>query len=88
MNITQLPEPFRKQMQAQLGSDFPAFETALGTLPPVSVRLNPRKPAFDVTGKAPVPWCEGAYYLAERPVFTLDPLFQAGAYYVQEASSM
>src|SRR4030095_5372686 len=28
------------------------------------------------------------YYLPERPVFTLDPLFHAGVYYVQEASSM
>lgn len=93
MNTAQLPESFRQQMQQQLGTEFPAFETALeastpGTLPPVSIRLNPRKPAFNAAGKVPVPWCEGAYYLPERPVFTLDPLFQAGAYYVQEASSM
>ena len=36
----------------------------------------------------PVPWCTSGYYLTERPLFTLDPLFHAGAYYVQEASSM
>ena len=36
----------------------------------------------------PVPWCASGYYLSERPLFTLDPLFHAGAYYVQEASSM
>ena len=35
-----------------------------------------------------VPWSRHAFYLAERPNFTLDPLFHAGAYYVQEASSM
>jgi 16S rRNA C967 or C1407 C5-methylase (RsmB/RsmF family)/NOL1/NOP2/fmu family ribosome biogenesis protein len=35
-----------------------------------------------------VPWCPDGRYLPERPVFTLDPLFHAGAYYVQEASSM
>ena len=35
-----------------------------------------------------VPHCRNAYYLSERPNFTLDPLFHAGAYYVQEASSM
>ncbi len=35
-----------------------------------------------------VPWCENAFYLQERPAFTLDPLLHAGAYYVQEASSM
>ena len=35
-----------------------------------------------------VPWCETGYYLSSRPSFTLDPLFHAGTYYVQEASSM
>ncbi len=36
----------------------------------------------------PVPWSQAGYYLKERPSFTLDPLFHAGVYYVQEASSM
>lgn len=35
-----------------------------------------------------IPWCPHGYYLPSRPSFTLDPLFHAGAYYVQEASSM
>jgi 16S rRNA C967 or C1407 C5-methylase (RsmB/RsmF family) len=35
-----------------------------------------------------VPWCRHAYYLKQRPNFTMDPLFHAGCYYVQEASSM
>ena len=35
-----------------------------------------------------VAWCPDAYYLNERPAFTFDPLFHAGVYYVQEASSM
>ncbi|HLX67118.1 MAG TPA: hypothetical protein VKR41_08985, partial [Puia sp.] len=35
-----------------------------------------------------VPWSSNGYYLPERPFFTFDPLFHAGAYYVQEASSM
>jgi len=35
-----------------------------------------------------VPWCSGGVYLPERPVFTLDPAYHSGAYYVQEASSM
>ena len=37
---------------------------------------------------SPVPWCRNAYYLSERPNFTLDPLLHAGVYYVQEAGSM
>lgn len=36
----------------------------------------------------PVPWCESGVYLAERPTFAHDPLWHAGAYYVQEAASM
>lgn len=35
-----------------------------------------------------VPWCPEGYYLPERPSFTLDPVFHAGGYYVQEAGSM
>lgn len=59
-----------------------------------SVRYNPFKLAampapggFLPTGD-PVPWCRYGAYLSERPVFTLDPAWHAGAYYVQEASSM
>ena len=35
-----------------------------------------------------IPWTENGYYLSQRPSFTFDPLFHAGCYYVQEASSM
>lgn len=35
-----------------------------------------------------MPWCAEGFYLNERPSFTFDPLFHAGVYYVQEASSM
>ncbi len=35
-----------------------------------------------------IPWCPYGYYLSSRPSFTFDPLLHAGAYYVQEASSM
>lgn len=54
-----------------------------------SFRINPAKPAnlnFDLNEK--VPWTTYGYYLNHRPSFTLDPLFHAGTYYVQEASSM
>lgn len=36
----------------------------------------------------PVPWCSSGSYLSERPSFGHDPLWHAGAYYVQEAASM
>lgn len=54
-----------------------------------AIRLNTRKleecPFFS---KGMVPWCNSAFYLKERPIFTLDPLFHAGGYYPQDASSM
>lgn len=58
--------------------------------PSVSVRINTAKGGQPPQGieTEPVPWCETGYYLASRPSFTLDPLFHAGTYYVQEASSM
>ncbi len=78
-------------MQRILGDEYPAFAAALQEPPPVSIRYNPLKaPASSreaASGK-PVPWHPDAWYLPERPVFTLDPVFHAGAYYVQEASSM
>lgn len=54
-----------------------------------SIRLNPfKKAGLDFTTDAPVPWHPEGFYLRERPSFTLDPLFQAGCYYPQEAGSM
>jgi len=54
----------------------------------VSVRNNPFKKVsvFDELQK--VPWAKDAYYLNNRIEFIKDPLFHAGCYYVQEASSM
>lgn len=53
-----------------------------------SFRLNPSKKAAITYETTAVPWCQSGFYLRERPSFTFDPLFHAGAYYVQEASSM
>jgi 16S rRNA C967 or C1407 C5-methylase (RsmB/RsmF family)/NOL1/NOP2/fmu family ribosome biogenesis protein len=39
-------------------------------------------------GAEKIPWSSHGYYLPERPSFILDPLWHAGAYYVQDASSM
>ena len=44
------------------------------------------QPPFELSGK--VPWAPDAWYLTSRPSFTMDPLFHAGTYYVQEASGM
>ncbi|MDP4205919.1 MAG: RsmB/NOP family class I SAM-dependent RNA methyltransferase, partial [Bacteroidota bacterium] len=82
-----LPSDFEKRMQQQLGNDFDSFVRSLDTPSPVSIRINPYK-----TDKIPdltrVPWSTTGFYLPARPSFTLDPLFHAGVYYVQEPSSM
>lgn len=63
------------------------FTASLNETSPVSVRMHPQKfNAFPSDDQ--VPWCKYGRYLPLRPVFTLDPLFHAGSYYVQEASSM
>lgn len=56
-----------------------------------SIRLNPLKTVSNYPLSiihSSVPWSSKGYYLQHRPSFTLDPLFHAGVYYVQEASSM
>ena len=56
---------------------------------PVSVRINPWKTAENpFPNSEPVPWCRQGFWLKDRPCFTLDPLFHAGVYYVQEAASL
>lgn len=80
MNYVELPEDFRAIMPEELC-------LALDSNADVSVRLNPRKP-FETKWNDTVSWCAEGRYLAERPIFTLDPAHAAGGYYVQEASSM
>lgn len=80
------PPDFERMMQDRLGDAYIDFATALHQPAPVSIRKNPAKPI--ATKGTSVPWCTLGHYLEERPVFTLDPALHAGAYYVQEASSM
>lgn len=87
-----LPEDFILSMRSLLGNDSAQLFEALGSDAPVTIRLSPHKLKrnpldFKVPVK-PVPWSNWGYYLEERPSFTFDPLFHAGYYYVQEASSM
>ena len=55
----------------------------------VSLRLNPSKlRTCPFPDAEPVAWSPWGFLLKERPVFTLDPLLHAGAYYVQDTSAM
>lgn len=89
----QLPNDFILQMKDIIGDENSRrLCDALAEKATVSIRLNRAKTSdipfdTDTVGK-PVAWCNDGFYLKERPLFTLDPLLHAGAYYVQEASSM
>ena len=61
--------------------------TALSQEPILSLRVNPNKDKSGRFGEK-VPWCKTGIYLEERPKYIEDPLFHAGTYYPQEASSM
>lgn len=88
----ELPLAFLHLMRTVLGdAGARRLEAALGGEPSVSVRLHPLKAASLLSANGvgqPVPWCPEGRYLSTRPSFTFDPLLHAGAYYVQEASSM
>jgi NOL1/NOP2/sun family putative RNA methylase len=89
----QLPTAFIQSIQNAAGFNQAAFEQVHQSGGQViSIRLNPakNKKPLTIAGEieSAVPWCANGFYLLQRPSFTGDPLFHAGAYYVQEASSM
>lgn len=89
-----LPESFIQSLEGLTGFDKAAFVAVHEQREQItSVRLNESKP-FELSHHpflhqiTQVPWCTNGYYLQDRPLFVQDPLWHAGAYYVQEASSM
>ena len=91
------PVLFVKRLFELLGEGADEVLAALDQEPVVSLRLNPLKyrkitDSLLVEGTTmlgeKVPWATNGFYLDERKAFTFDPLFHAGCYYVQEASSM
>jgi len=87
-----IPRDFLNQFHDMPGVDANAFAQAMLLPPAVSLKINRRK--LSDIGEAgygeleQVAWCRSGYYLDERPNFTLNPLLHAGAFYVQDASSM
>ncbi len=83
-----LPQPFIDRVRCDLGEEqAEALFAALAIASPTSIRMNPYKVKSPLTSQRAVGWSRYGYYLEERPIFTLDSDFHAGAYYVQEASS-
>ena len=94
--MSTLPKEFLASLEGIEGFDRDAFVGAHESGEPVtSVRFNPMRlsPTWSLRESGlpvdnMVPWSSQGYYLGQRPSFTFDPLFHAGVYYVQEASSM
>jgi 16S rRNA C967 or C1407 C5-methylase (RsmB/RsmF family)/NOL1/NOP2/fmu family ribosome biogenesis protein len=95
----QLPQQLLDSLTGVAGFDKEAFIQVHESGGQVtSVRVNAAKSAICNRQSAidqlllpqaeKIPWSSNGYYLPERPVFIFDPLIHAGAYYVQEASSM
>lgn len=83
------PENFIQKMKTLLPDEADEFFKSQQTAPPISLRLHPLKSkAYLFEDATKVNWCDLGRYLNERPIFTYDPYFHSGAYYVQEAGSM
>ncbi|MBW8685056.1 methyltransferase RsmF C-terminal domain-like protein [Chitinophaga rhizophila] len=95
-----LPKKFTDTLSGLPGMDLAAFLRIHEAGEKItSLRINPNKLQDDQAVQkvlqtltevpaSRVPWSQFGYYLPARPSFTFDPFFHAGAYYVQEASSM
>jgi 16S rRNA C967 or C1407 C5-methylase (RsmB/RsmF family)/NOL1/NOP2/fmu family ribosome biogenesis protein len=98
-----LPDKLLRSLEGTKGFDKDAFEKVHASGEQItSIRINPLKPS--VAGRElpagetshnsrptiheKIAWTQYGFYLTERPSFTFDPIFHAGLYYVQEASSM
>ena len=85
----ELPVSFADYTRTLLGDeDYKELVTSLESKTIRQHQLNPLKPFAFAPENICRSWCTSGFYLEERPTFTFDPLFHAGCYYVQEASSM
>lgn len=90
----ELPVSFTEYTRSLMGEEeYARLAAALGEEQPVTIRLNEEKlspSSFSLlyARYLQIPWCKEGIYLDRRLTFTFDPLFHAGCYYVQEASSM
>jgi 16S rRNA C967 or C1407 C5-methylase (RsmB/RsmF family)/NOL1/NOP2/fmu family ribosome biogenesis protein len=97
LSLTTIPQQLLHSLEGVKGFNKEAFEQVHASGEQItSIRLNPDKRSVAIDNRPAtanwqpslIPWCPNGRYLRERPFFTFDPVFHAGAYYVQEASSM
>ena len=89
-----LPKAFIERITHELGDEGQKLLDSLTQYSEPTVRLNSKKlinieqSTINKYIEHNIQWCTQAYNLKTRPIFTLDPMFHAGQYYVQEAASM
>ena len=74
-------------MMKMLDKEYDEFQQSFDNEIVTTIRINSDK----FSGKPPldrVAYCETGFFVPKRPVFTIDPFFHSGVYYVQESSSM
>jgi 16S rRNA C967 or C1407 C5-methylase (RsmB/RsmF family)/NOL1/NOP2/fmu family ribosome biogenesis protein len=86
--VNTLPKEFVESILSLFPEEAGYFFEALSNNAITSIRLNAHKKSTAFENEIPIEWCANGRYLAERPSFISDPLLHAGAYYVQESSSM
>lgn len=93
-NVSPIPVGFKEKLTEFMEiHEVEALIESLGTDAPTSIRINREKwsahNAFVSLDSLPgIRWCDDGFYLPERPRFAEIPQLYAGAFYVQEASSM
>jgi 16S rRNA C967 or C1407 C5-methylase (RsmB/RsmF family)/NOL1/NOP2/fmu family ribosome biogenesis protein len=83
-----IPDTLLQSLHTTIGFEQEKFIEAHHSIAPTSIRINLNKGISIEHQEKNVEWSDHSFYLDERPNFTIDPLFHAGCYYVQEASSI
>ncbi len=81
------PKNFEENILQLFPKEAGYFFDALQQAPGTFVHLNKFKPSSAFQDAPDIPWNPLGKQLSSRPSFITDPLFHAGAYYVQESSS-
>lgn len=89
---TPIPKDFLETSASIFGRESEEFLASLDSEPSLGIHINAEK--MQKTGVVipdnaeRVEWTSNGFYLKSRPRFTFDPFLHAGAYYVEEPSSM
>lgn len=83
-----IPAELASWLSIPLGDEYNRFEQSIQEDPVTGLRTNPYKLYPLPWPTHPIPWHPDGHFLDARPTFTLDPGLHAGAYYVQDPSTM